>query len=248
MRCSCPMNYQARRTADFLSAQAALIERYLRETRQALEKFREKAWRCEALAGSERCRNYWIGHEKGHQFTGCSLNSDPRTPLRRSGTSIESMRIGDFECSFDQEAVILALYTEIVRLLNEVEDLKAVLARTAQSCTVAQVSSYRTCYGCLKRVPIFILPCRDVQHTFCEGCLTSSRHDTGRNQSTLTLTGCLLGCHFKQGKPWRIRVKSPNAGARLLSLDGYVSQFSKGISISLTGLVVAFEASSSFVS
>jgi hypothetical protein len=170
------------------------------------------------MSGRRRCRNYWQGHEKGHQF---SASGKQRHSKRLSDTSgEESLLVGDFQCTFDKEAIEIAMHQEIRRLLKKVDGLQAHLAKCAQDSGVTQISSYITCFVCLRRCPIFILPCQDIQHAFCQICLKSFHHETGRSKSTLLLRGCPLGCRFKNGTPWHIRVKSPMAGTRLLSLDG----------------------------
>jgi hypothetical protein len=174
------------------------------------------------MNGRRRCRNYWQGHEKGHQFStsGKSMNTQ-----RLSGSSgEESLLVGDFQCTFDKEAIEIAMHQNIRRLVKKVVGLQAHLAKCAHDSGVTRISSYITCFVCLKRCPIFILPCQDVQHAFCQICLERFHHETGRTPSTLFLRECPLGCRFKNGRPWQIRLKSPYAGTRLLSLDGWVPQ------------------------
>ncbi|KAF7556928.1 hypothetical protein G7Z17_g1027 [Cylindrodendrum hubeiense] len=45
-------------------------ELLVEEARRGLECFRDRFWRCEAKdsTGQRRCKNYWEGHDKGHQF------------------------------------------------------------------------------------------------------------------------------------------------------------------------------------
>jgi hypothetical protein len=174
------------------------------------------------MNGGHRCSNYWQGHEKGHQFR--LLRKRRRSARLSDSSGEESLLVGDFQCAFNKEAIVIATDQGIRRLLRKVDGLQAHLAKCAQDSGVTAISSYITCYVCLKRCPIFILPCQDVQHAFCQICLKRFHHETGRSESTLFLRACPLGCRFKNGTPWHIRVKSSLAGARVLSLDGWVSQ------------------------
>ncbi|KAL8925657.1 MAG: hypothetical protein Q9208_003340 [Pyrenodesmia sp. 3 TL-2023] len=82
----------------------AKIQLFLRDCRQALERFRETSWRCEARNGQERCLNYWVGHEKGHQFSRQQKSTLPQDP---------SLLVGTFHCKWDPEGLMKALYAEI---------------------------------------------------------------------------------------------------------------------------------------
>ena len=187
--------------------QQHMIQEYLRDVRQALERFRDTSWRCEATNNSKRCRNYYVGHEKGHQF--------------RFTDSGPTLLIGEFQCSFDPEMVIIELYSQINTLLNADDDIEMAISLVAKASSVASVSSNRTCFTCLSQCPVYILPCENVHaHTICEKCALRFTDSEGRSQSTLSLHSCPLGCQFRQGKPWYSRVKAPTAGVRLLSLDG----------------------------
>lgn len=174
------------------------------------------------MNGRHRCVNYWHGHEKGHQF--CLMRKDRQSPRLSDSSGEEPLLVGDFQGTFDQKAIEIAMDQEIRRLLGKKNGLEAQLAKCAQDSGVTEISSYITCYVCLKRCPIFILPCQYIQHSFCQICLKRFHHETGRSESTLFFRACPLGCRFKDGTPWHIRVKSRWAGARLLSLDGWVSQ------------------------
>ena len=188
-----------------------MIDSYLRDCRQALERFRDTSWRCEAKSEKARCENYWVGHEKGHQFFQGNWHRQYPVP---------SLLVGEFQCSFKPEEVILALYAELTRLLREGGEVETAISLVAKASGVTNVSSNRTCFTCLSQCPVFILPCEQVQHTICEDCAMRFSYSTSRSQSTLFLQRCPLGCQFKNGKPWQSRVKPPSAGVRLLSLDG----------------------------
>lgn len=170
------------------------------------------------MDGSRRCRNYFIGHEKGHQF---SLFDYYLYGEKRS--SEPSLLAGEFQCSFKPDDVLLALYPEITRLLEEVVDMRSTFSQVAKTSGVTSIASNRTCFTCLSRCPVYILPCQSLQHTICEQCAHKFSHDYGQGKSSILLKQCPLGCQFETRKPWLIRVKPPLAGVRLLSLDGQVN-------------------------
>lgn len=186
-----------------------MIESYLRDCSQALERFRETSWRCEMRSDQTRCCNYWAGHEKGHQFLRPGQTNSKPNP---------ALLVGGFLCTWEPERVIKSLYAEICR--QEGREIATTFPNAAKSSGVRCVRSNRTCFTCLSECPVYILPCKDVQHTICTRCATRFNHDIGRSQATLCLQRCPLGCSFKEGRPWHSRIKPPAAGVRILSLDG----------------------------
>lgn len=161
------------------------------------------------MSGQERCRNYWTGHEKGHQFS-----RRPTTTSRRD----PSLLVGAFHCTWNPEEMIKALYAEICQ--QEGGESGITFLDTAKRSGVCNVRSNRTCFTCLAECPVYILPCEYVQHTICARCATRFNHSFGRSQATLCLLHCPLGCRFQGGKPWHNRIKPATAGVRILSLDG----------------------------
>ena len=182
------------------------IESFLFDCRQALEKFRDTAWRCEAMSNGARCKNYLIGHEKGHQFA--------------EGNRVTSFQVSEFKCSFKPGEVIDELYEKVDEVLREGVGHKTTMSLIAKACGISSLNSNWTCFTCLSQCPVYILPCEQVQHTICEKCAIRFSNNDHRSQSTLLLESCPLGCQFKEKKPWYGRVKPPCAGVRLLSLDG----------------------------
>ena len=186
------------------------IESSINECQRALERYREKHWRCEARdpSGRWRCQNYWEGHDKGHQFT-CS---------DRPSTQANMLRVGEFKCSFEPKSTLDSLYHEIKQILRSGQAIEK-LSLTAQASGVSSISSNRTCFSCLSNSPSYILPCVPLQHSICEECL--KRFDTSGQHvgSTASLNHCPLTCRFAFF-PWSIRLKPRAAGVRVLKLDG----------------------------
>ncbi|KAI0902824.1 hypothetical protein F4823DRAFT_629883 [Ustulina deusta] len=181
------------------------------EARRGLERFRARFWRCEAKdsSGQRRCKNYWEGHVKGHQFDDISLGIHE--------ASAENLAVGAFQSSYDPEAFSERLWAEVTRLRTR-RDAMDQLAPAAVSCSVASITGQRTCLACLSNTPTNMLPCLPKQHCVCEDCIRRYSRQYG-GSSTISITSCPLGCSLTK-TPWTIRVKPPTAGARILSLDG----------------------------
>jgi len=206
-------------------------ERLVAETTKALEDFRNTEWRCEAVDNSgRRCRNYWQGHDKGHQFHGNHRNRPRPVQLDSLGSDVD-IRFDDFRASFDDEGCRQDLWRELSSLDNgNGTDIKAELASRARTCGVNQITSQRTCLSCLSNCPTNVLPCRtpinsrpgsiyqNIQHAICEACVR--RYAGPPSESSFALISrCPLGCELSR-PPWRIRIKPTTAGPRLLALDG----------------------------
>ena len=207
-----------------------ITDRYLREFRQALEKFRDSSWRCEAISEGEQCLNYWIGHEKGHQFIrrrrrrrGQEVEQREATakPVGRVGTfGGPRLLVGEFKCSLKPQEILDALYSEIECLRTAGGFVEDTVPLVSKASGVIAINGNRTCFTCLSECPQYILPCAKIQHSICENCAFRFSFDRGRSQCTLFLRSCPLGCQFRNEKPWQIRLKPPTAGVRMLSLDG----------------------------
>jgi hypothetical protein len=203
-----------------LTERNEVIENYFRECRRALERFRDISWRCEAMSDEGRCLNYWTGHEKGHQFSRLPHYENDRRPNDLFGGP--RLLVGEFQCSFNPEEVLIALYTEIERLRTDGGYLDDTVPLVSKASGVVNVNGNRTCFTCLSECPVYILPCEGKQHSICETCAFRFSSDRGRSQSTLFLKCCPFGCQFRNAKPWQIRLKPRTAGVRMLSLDGCV--------------------------
>ena len=195
---------------------------FLEQCRSALERFRDTSWKCEAKSGAQRCVNYYVGHEKGHQFATTS-NTFAWDHRHESLTSVHaaSLLVGEFECSFESGKVIEGLFREVSRLIKRNDDVEVATTLVAKASGVTSISSNRTCFPCLSQCPVYILPCEEgVGHTICEKCAIRFSERGQQTQSSVKLQRCPLGCYFKHGREWQMRVKPRAAGVRLLALDG----------------------------
>ncbi|KAI0973070.1 hypothetical protein F4678DRAFT_37931 [Xylaria arbuscula] len=129
----------------------------------------------------------------------------------------DNLSVGKFESHYDPDAFSEQLWGEVTKLRTRQEAINQ-LAPAAVSCSVASITSQRTCLACLSNTPTNMLPCLPKQHCICEDCIRRySRENTGN--VIIRITSCPLGCSLAK-TPWTIRVKPPTAGARILSLDG----------------------------
>jgi hypothetical protein len=190
------------------------------EARAGLERFRDKFWRCEAVDSGRRCRNYWEGHEKGHQFS----------PADEQGLlDSDDMAVGVYRSSYNADYYLERLWDEISHLGRQNADREIVVRRRltdqAQRIRLHEMHSQRTCLACLSNCPTNVLPCRNVrnvQHAICEQCIR--RYAGPPNESSWAyLSQCPLGCELDcelGTSPWTVRLKPNTAGARILALDG----------------------------
>jgi hypothetical protein len=190
------------------------------ETTKGLQKFRDKHWRCEAMDDRDhrRCRNYWQGHEKGHQFRGGAHRI--AKPSSDSDSEVD-LFAAEFNISLNDESYIPRLWKEI-SALDGYDDatIKKRLAERARKCGMDKITSQRTCLSCLSNCPTNVLPCSKSgrQHSICESCIR--RYAGPSNESSrASLKQCPLGCG-PFTSPWTIRVKPTTAGPRVLALDG----------------------------
>ena len=187
------------------------------EASRGLELFRWRYWRCEAFdrTGTKRCRNYGIGHSKGHQFDVDLMDTS-------SIPAVQYVEDGTHKCSWEPKR-----FTD--QLWREANKLRSSGQATARFCTLAKTTGImkvycqRTCLVCLSNHPTNKLPCQGTQHAICEGCI---RRYAGQdnNSAFIRLISCPLGC--KLTRPWTIRIKPKTAGPRILALDGWVLLFS----------------------
>lgn len=187
------------------------------EARRGLKRFREQFWRCEAKdsVGQRRCKNYLLGHDKGHQFE----PSMYLPPSRISVGSVDNMEVGPYESSYEPIAFKDSLWDEISKIHDRAHAMEK-LAASATACGVTGVTTQRTCLSCLSNTPTNMLPCKPQEHGVCEDCIKRYNPATGE-ESLVKMSFCPLGCSFTY-TPWSIRVKPRTAGARILALDGFV--------------------------
>ncbi|KAE9378224.1 FabD/lysophospholipase-like protein [Stipitochalara longipes BDJ] len=198
---------EIKRTASDRSSETGQIEYYTQKWRLVLEDFSRTRCRCEKMYYGQRCTNYRLFHVKGHQF-----NRKGRENI------LEGPFVSRFLDALDPLQDEFA--TKLPHFLREsvtTVELTRDLWYNAKSCDAGRIFSNRTCLACLSRTPAHTLPCN---HSICDPCAgTFNSHDR-REEQSITIPRCPLGCEWPSLPSWTIRRKAPEAGVRILSLDG----------------------------
>ncbi|KAK7965849.1 uncharacterized protein PG986_000126 [Apiospora aurea] len=210
------------------SASQLLDDRYAKPCAAALEQFADMYWPCSYAnpdhgAPGGRCCNVRSGHNpKGHQ--------------NRQGKIIGH---GDYESELDV-ATFGPTWTQLIR--SSLRQIQSSLFRLGQEFgdrtelqtaallhrerlnelysnvlgNAADFVSYSACLCCLRELPECVLPCG---HILCLPCIQIYGQRTSR--TTIEISRCPL--HVRDvisTPPWVVVTKPPQAGARILCLDG----------------------------
>ncbi|KAK8002141.1 hypothetical protein PG991_014363 [Apiospora marii] len=210
------------------SASQLLDDRYAKPCAAALEQFANMYWSCSYA-------NPGYGGDLGHC---CNVRSghNPKGHQNRQGKIIGN---GDYESELDV-ATFGPIWTQLIRA--SLKQLQAALFRLGEELadrTELQTAallhrerlnelysnvlgnatdfvSYSACLCCLRELPECVLPCG---HILCLPCIQVYGHRTSR--TTIEISRCPL--HVRDviaTPPWVIATKPPQAGARILCLDG----------------------------
>ncbi|KAL8723905.1 MAG: hypothetical protein Q9181_007090 [Wetmoreana brouardii] len=202
-----------------------IFPQYLEHIEAALENFCDRHWPCEYIkpGGGARCVNVRSGHgTKGHQL--------------KSG---KVLAVGNYESLFSFESYretfafdVYAQLTESLWILHtkvqDSHDSEANVAARIHATSVmkhfhdhtvkagaASFISHSTCFSCLFEPPEHALPCG---HVLCTPCLRAYGRAT--EKYVVELDGCPIESLSKpQNQPWKVVMKPPDAGIRVLTLD-----------------------------
>ncbi|KAK8101867.1 hypothetical protein PG999_012241 [Apiospora kogelbergensis] len=213
--------------ASLWSASQLLNDRYAKPCAAALEQFANLYWPCSYANPNYgelgRCCNVRSGHNpKGHQ--------------NKQGKIIGN---GDYESELDV-ATFGPAWTQLIR--TSLRQIQSSLFRLGQELTdrtelqtasllhrerlnelysntlgnARDFTSYSACLCCLRELPECVLPCG---HILCYSCIQIYGQRTSR--TTIEISRCPL--HIRDvisTPPWVITTKPPQAGVRILCLDG----------------------------
>jgi hypothetical protein len=173
--------------------------------------------RCSYSVNDYKCCNVKSSHTKGHQ------GSNGRIFAR--GAFQSDINVDDFfpEWIDDIDNRITELNEHVQKLAVD-RDEKSSVSTTHKDVmalcykmtgSVMRLTSHLTCFSCVCNTPENELPCG---HTLCKACVQSYGKNTG--QGLFELNSCPLHPETRFSKPAQIRFKPPEAGVRVLCLDG----------------------------
>lgn len=186
---------------------------FINQWNDILHRFSREQCRCEKVYQGQRCQNYLNLHSDGHQFTVNKYKTADR------------FRRGDFESGFPKHIGYLqrtfkqSLESSHVLRARSVTYWSKKLQKEASISGVNGLFSNRTCFACLSRIPIHVIPCG---HSICDSCALDECARGGGDETALLLRYCPFGCTWPAGRSFQVRRKPADAGIRILSLDGYV--------------------------
>ena len=196
---------------------------------EALKTFYDRYWQCEFYDETKdifgkpygRCVNVRKAHEsKGHQ----NQAGKPRDGEHIASHTLESLR-NDFEGQirekfqefFKDPDTGKDTWKIHQKIMNAFYDGKSQKGEAKKQDSVFKSSS--TCFSCLCDIPEHSLPCG---HILCVRCISAS--GTAHENGFIELANCpLMDCkdYAWGGKnSWLISTKPPQAGVRILTLDG----------------------------
>lgn len=203
-----------------------IFPQYLEHIEAALENFCDQHWPCEYSKPGvgARCVNVRSGHDtKGHQLDNGKV-----------------IAVGNYESQFsfenyrdDFEVNVYVHFWELLEMLHtsicdsgksegeaaaEIHKnsvMKHFYNHTAKAGVKAFVS-HSTCFACLFEPPEHALPCG---HVLCTSCLLAYGRLKGKY--VVEMEGCPIeSLSNPQYQVWKVIMKPPDAGIRVLSLDG----------------------------
>ncbi|KAI4204204.1 MAG: hypothetical protein LQ350_001395 [Teloschistes chrysophthalmus] len=203
-----------------------IFPQYLEHLEAALENFTDRHWPCEYIkpGGGARCVNVRSGHgSKGHQLKNGKVLA---VGNYMSHFSFENYRE---TFAFDVYSQLSESLTLLHLKMHDSREMEANVAAEIHASTVMKhfhlhtvkagaesFISHSTCFSCLFEPPEHPLPCG---HVLCTSCLRAYGRVTEKN--VVELDGCPIESLSKpKHQTWKVVMKPPDAGIRVLTLDG----------------------------
>ena len=201
----------------------AMFPQYLEHIDNALENFCDRHWPCEFISRGGRCVNVRSGHgAKGHQLKSGKLLA--------AGEYTSSFTFDTNQKQFQENVYFkLVALRELVRAREQEgmaeeraaadvhrESVLPLFFEHASRGNPQAFISHTVCFCCLFEPPEHALPCG---HIICTHCLkTYGRLQLNRY---VEIPECPLEKPEKRFRsPWKVYLKPPACGVRVLTLDG----------------------------
>ncbi|KAL8689851.1 MAG: hypothetical protein Q9218_004571 [Villophora microphyllina] len=203
-----------------------IFPQYLEHIEAALENFCDRHWPCEYIkpGGGARCVNVRSGHgSKGHQLKNGKVLA---VGNYMSHFSFENYRE---TFAFDVYSQLRESLSLLHEKMHDSREMEANVAAEIHASTVMKhfhlhtvragadsFVSHSTCFSCLFEPPEHPLPCG---HVLCTSCLRAYGRTT--EEYVVELDDCPIESISKpRHQTWKVVMKPPDAGIRVLTLDG----------------------------
>jgi hypothetical protein len=202
-----------------------IFPQYISHIDSALENFCDRHWRCEyRTKKGERCVNVFSGHSKGHQSeTGrvlaagdyeASISFDTYHEVFENKIYYKLLALREQVKVRQQRTDKLENEEHIAAEIHRQQVLPGYLDR-ASNGRAASMVSHTVCFCCLIEPPEHALPCG---HIICTQCLKA--YGKAYTAKYLELASCPMERDKVFRTPWRVQIKHPSCGIRVLTLDG----------------------------
>lgn len=190
---------------------------YHEPLRAAFMEFCNRWLRCSFEKDGYQCCNVRNSHEKGHQApTGKIMaRGEYRAAFFADGFFHRWVDEIDKRIKYQDNILQQLVDRDVNTLSNQHGQVMAdYFYRTTG--TAKKVKSNLTCLCCVRKIPENVLPC---EHILCKSCVQAAGRSVG--QGVFELYFCPLHpAETRWPTPARIRFKPPEAGVRVMCLDG----------------------------
>ena len=188
---------------------------YMSYCEQAFAYFCDRYWPCRFVKRGSRCANPYSGHAKGHQdASGKMLADGAYDPLFSYGDDLCTWNlrleheIKNIQVSENNAKPSLKVKKSLATM--HLENIKKFYGKMGPA---SNFQSHRTCFCCLREIPVHPLACG---HILCSPCVRI--YGVSKDRVSMEM----LSCPICQAQDYGCLIKfmPPFAGVRILCLDG----------------------------